>query len=107
MPGYNRFIKTDPASITDFSIGLKTFRSTLIDTDTTTVFPASCIAKDQKKVLNKNDEEMICSIQPRFKTFMRIDQKTTQYTNVIVFISNEEKRKSTQSKTLTKNHSKL
>ena len=79
----------------------------MIDTDTTTVFPASCIAKDQKKVLNKNDEEMICSIQPRFKTFMRIDQKTTQYTNVIVFISNEEKRKSTQSKTLTKNHSKL
>ena len=38
---------------------------------------------------------------------MRSDQKTTQYTNIIVFISNEEKRKATQSKTLTKNNSKL
>ena len=38
---------------------------------------------------------------------MRTNQKTTQYTNVIVFISNEEKRKSTQRKTLTKNYSKL
>ena len=38
---------------------------------------------------------------------LRVQTKKTQYTNIIVFISNEEKRKSTQSKTLTKNHSKL